>query len=248
MIWNSYGTPNEFGGLNGMQSDVAPVSSGLAWRLIRYFSAPGLSVGGAAAPPPPTRPGPPNRFAQPNTPVKSGLPSGVRGIPPLDAAAAVVALAATGVVPGMVTVTVFVTEPAVNVYVVVALGVTRSVPRGTTRPSPWSSVPNPPKPLAEGGFSITHESNADSPARIVAGRASKVTMRGSGAGAPRPRPCAGAPPGGAAPPAGACANATPHEISRAAVAIRVRHVRTADIGGGEFLCCITNGSLGRPAA
>src|SRR3954466_11793802 len=116
MIWNSYGTPNEFGGINGMQSDVAPVSSGFACRLIRYFSAAGLSVGGAAAPPPPTRPGPPNRFAQPNTPVKSGLPSGVRGIPPPpEADAVVVAFAATGVVPGMVTVTVFVTGPAVNV-------------------------------------------------------------------------------------------------------------------------------------
>src|SRR3954471_22958423 len=106
MIWNSYGTPKEFGGINGMQSDVAPVSSGLAWRLIRYLSAPALSVGGAAAPPPPTRPRPPNRCAQPNTPVKSGLPSAVRGITPLEADAAAAALAATGVVPGMVTVTV----------------------------------------------------------------------------------------------------------------------------------------------
>src|SRR3954471_20605896 len=98
-----------------MQSDVAPVSSGFACRLIRYFSAPGLSVGGAAPPPPRTRPGPPNRFAQPNTPVKSGLPSGVRGIPPVEADAAAVALAATGVVPRIITVTVFVTGPAVNV-------------------------------------------------------------------------------------------------------------------------------------
>jgi hypothetical protein len=44
-------------------------------------------------------------------------------------------------------------------------------------------VPKPPKPLAEGGFSITHDSTADSPARMVTGRASKSTIRVAGGGA-----------------------------------------------------------------
>src|SRR4051812_9405676 len=176
--------------MSGIQSDVAPVSCGLAARLTRYFSAPGLRVGPAGAPAPPPRPAPPKRLAQPKTPVKSGLPSGARGMPPAPLATAAVAAEATGVVPGIVTVTVFVTDPAVNVYVVVAFGVTRTVPRGTTRPTPWSIAPKPPNPVADGGFSITHDSSADSPARMVAGCTSKLVIRVSGGGAPRPRPAA----------------------------------------------------------
>src|SRR5215510_7045649 len=98
-----------------MQSDVAPVSCGFAARLTRYFSAPGLSVGPATPAMTPPRPAPPNRLAQPKTPVKSGLPSAVRGMPAALPVAAAAAPAATGVVPGIVTVTVFVTAPAVSV-------------------------------------------------------------------------------------------------------------------------------------
>src|SRR6476661_9443589 len=96
MIWNSYGTPKEFGGINGMQSDVAPVSSGSAARLTRYFSAPGFNVGpaGAAAPRPPPRPPPPPKAY---TPEKSGLPSDVRAMPLLTGTAG--AAVAFGCVP-----------------------------------------------------------------------------------------------------------------------------------------------------
>src|SRR5688572_10291547 len=64
-----------------MQSAVRPVSVGP--RTTRYFSAPGFNVGvrttpsAAAGPAPRPRPPPPNAY----TPEKSGLPSGVRGIP-----------------------------------------------------------------------------------------------------------------------------------------------------------------------
>src|SRR6188472_4038448 len=99
MIWNSYGTPKEFGGMSGMQSEVAPVSCGSAARLTRYFSAPGFNVGPGAGPTP-LRPAPAKRLAQPNTPEKSGFPSGIRGIPaPVDVD---VPVPFTGVVPGIV--------------------------------------------------------------------------------------------------------------------------------------------------
>jgi hypothetical protein len=99
--------------------------------------------------------------------------------------------AARGTVPGTVTVTVFVTAPAANVYVVVAAGVTRFEPRGETRPTPGSIVPKPLKPVADGGFSMCQTSRADPPGVIVAGCASNVMIRVAGAGAPRPRPAAG---------------------------------------------------------
>src|SRR5688572_6846338 len=97
-----------------MQSAVRPVSVGP--RTTRYFSAPGFNVGvrttpsAVAGPAPRPRPPPPNAY----TPEKSGLPSGVRGMPlAVDAAAvdgaevgtAEVAGAATGFVPATVTVT-----------------------------------------------------------------------------------------------------------------------------------------------
>src|SRR6188508_1167707 len=127
--------------MSGMQSDVAPVSSGSAARLTRYFSAPGFNTGpaGAGAPaaaPRPRPPPPPPNPAHPYTPEKSILPSRVRGSGLLaDAAAVVSGAAVTGVVPGIVTVTDLVTAPTVSVYVVVALGVTRIWPRGATRPT-----------------------------------------------------------------------------------------------------------------
>src|SRR5688572_4428644 len=88
-----------------MQSEVRPVSVGP--RTTLYFSAPGFNVGvrttpsaAGAAPRPRPPPPPPNAY----TPEKSGLPSGVRGIPlPVGAAAA--GVAATGFVPATVTVT-----------------------------------------------------------------------------------------------------------------------------------------------
>src|SRR3990170_6894322 len=87
-----------------MQSDVRPVSVGP--RTTLYFSAPGFNVGvrttpsAAAGPAPRPRPPPPNAY----TPEKSGLPSGVRGIP-LAVGAAAAGVAVTGFVPATVTVT-----------------------------------------------------------------------------------------------------------------------------------------------
>src|SRR5688500_16054387 len=88
-----------------MQSEVRPVSVGP--RTTLYFSAPGFNVGvrttpSAAGPAPrPRPPPPPNAY----TPEKSGLPSGVRGIPLLAGAAAAAGAAATGFDPATVTVT-----------------------------------------------------------------------------------------------------------------------------------------------
>src|SRR5688572_25826274 len=176
-----------------MQSAVRPVSCGPRWT--RYFSAPGLSCGPAGAAPCPAAPRPPRPPPPPKpyTPEKSGLPSGVRGIP-VDAAAAGVP-AAAGFVPVTVTVTDLVRSPIVSVYVVVAAGVTRCVPRGVTRPMPGSIA-------GAAGFSTSQFSTVDSPGLIVAGRASNVTMRGGGP--PRPRPGGGACPVAGAPAAGCC--------------------------------------------
>src|SRR5687767_9308462 len=101
--------------MRGMQSDVRPVSCGLAARFTRYFSAPGFNVGPAgAAPrpaPAPRPPPPPNAY----TPEKSGLPSGVRAIPLLAAAAGGgPGAAAAGFVPATTTVTERVTAPLVK--------------------------------------------------------------------------------------------------------------------------------------
>ncbi len=87
----------------------------------------------------------------------------------VDAAAA----GAIGFVPATVTVTDRLTSPIASVYVVVAAGVTRIVPRGVTRPMPGSIA-------GAAGFSTCHESITDSPGLIDAGRASKLTMRGGG--------------------------------------------------------------------
>src|SRR5688572_3969471 len=87
-----------------MQSAVRPVSVGP--RTTLYFSAPGFNVGVRTTPsadgpaPRPRPPPPPNAY----TPEKSGLPSGVRGMP-LAVGAAAAGVAATGFVPATVTVT-----------------------------------------------------------------------------------------------------------------------------------------------
>src|SRR5262245_11047164 len=83
-----------------------------------------------------------------------------------------------GAVPATVTVTELVTElllgpRIVKTYVVVAAGFSCLLPRGVAGPMPGSIV-NP------AGFSVAHTNCVDSPGLIDAGRASKVTTRGSG--------------------------------------------------------------------
>jgi hypothetical protein len=90
------------------------------------------------------------------TPERSGLPSEVRGTGLVAGAAAA---AVTGAVPATVTVTsrvsvVLFGPSTVNVYVVVALGVTSRVPRGVTRPGSGLIV----TPL---GFSVAQTKVAD---------------------------------------------------------------------------------------
>src|SRR5688500_20149289 len=74
-------------------------------------------------------------------------------------------------------------------------------------------VPKPLKPVGDGGFSMCQIRSADPPGLIVAGSASKVTIRVTGAGAPRPRPATAGPC-----PWGACAAAelNAHERKTAA--------------------------------
>src|SRR5687767_6822860 len=159
-------------------------------RTIRNFSAPGLSGGGVA---------PAGRPALPYTPERSGLPSAIRAPP--AAGGGVARTAVGGAVPSTVTTTVRVGPPfAVNVYVVVAAGITCRLPRGVTAPTPGSMA-------TPDGFSTCHTSSTGCPARTIAGLASNETIRGSSPGcAPRPPRPAGA-AGACAAPAGGCCGA-----------------------------------------
>src|SRR5262249_49499431 len=88
-------------------------------------------------------------------------------------------LEAAAVVPATVTVTVFEGPPRNDsVYVVVADGLICLVPRAATTPISGSIV-------MPDGFSVLHTRTTDSPGRTLLGRASNVTIRGSG---PPPRP------------------------------------------------------------
>src|SRR5438128_1736197 len=162
-----------------MQSAVRPVSSGPRFTL--YFSAPGFNAGvrataSAAGAAPRPRPPPPKAY----TPEKSGFPSAVCGIAAFAVAASLELVTATGVVPATVTVIERVTGAVfggriVNVYVVVAAGLSCLLPRGVTEPRPGSIV-------SPAGFSVLQTSRTESPGLIEAGRASKVMMRAGGAG------------------------------------------------------------------
>src|SRR3954466_8289317 len=84
-------------------------------------------------------------------------------------------VAAVGELPATVTVTVFVSSwsfgpRTVSVYVVVADGVIRRLPRGVTRPGSGSIV-------TDTGFSVCHTSIEGWPARIDAGSTENVTIR-----------------------------------------------------------------------
>jgi hypothetical protein len=83
--------------------------------------------------------------------------------------------AAAGTVPATLTVTAFVScwlfgPRTVSVYVVVAVGVNRRLPRGVTRPGSGSIV-------TPAGFSVCHTSVKDCPARSETGSAVKVIIR-----------------------------------------------------------------------
>jgi hypothetical protein len=97
----------------------------------------------------------------------------VRAIPVLAGVAATDGGPALGCVPATVTVTERVTAPVVSVNVVVAAGLTRIVPLGSTRPTLGSMA-------GAAGFSMCHTSTVDSPGLIDAGCASNDTMRGAG--------------------------------------------------------------------
>src|SRR5688572_16472067 len=83
------------------------------------------------------------------------------------------------------------------------------------------------------GFSTLHVSRTDSPGLIDAGFASKLMMRGAGAG-PRPPPRAGAggAPGAAGGACGVCADTAAHASTNATPARNVR--LTVDLLRADF--------------
>src|SRR5688572_16466219 len=172
-------------------SVVRPRTSPGPPRTILNFSAPAFSGGGVA---------PAGRPALPYTPERSGLPSGIRAP---AATGGGVERAAGGALPSTVTTSVRDGPPfAVNVYVVVPVGITCRLPRGVTAPTPGSMA-------TPEGFSTCHINSTGCPARTVAGFASNDTILGSSPGcAPRPPrpPCAA----GAGAGAGACAPTLDH--------------------------------------